>query len=895
MNFCVLAKISKHTISFWYQLDGNPYAPLIIKDTNEIPLYFYVNGNDFVFGNLARDKFYSNDPNAYGNFFDILKNHNLIIPGIRKPVAQLLYYGVEQYLSYFITTILDQGDSIESYKGHFPFRLLFDVDIEDDAKKILENLLVDSAYENIEVLDYNETLFQVLLKGCIVDSSKPVLLLDGKDNNLYLQLYKSPSSSLIGFSKLIGVGADPRIKILAEIIIEYVIAQNSFLSIDNDKELVALLPFAAGLLDTITPIITGNVEFTDGKSYFFKVKERVLIDKLRYNSIDPIVYSEIDGLLSASDVRIEDVTIILASKEINTSYFLDRLSKKYPNVKGLQSSVFKDSIKLIFSKIADSKYKSKKQLPISSPVLPLENGNDNGKKEKKSTVPIVGIDLGTTFSCISYIDESGKAIVIPNSENKNITPSVIFFDGKAGIVYVGDNANSRKITESSPYIIEFVKRDMGKSLKDAPYNFNGFEYGAAGISALILKKLKKDAIRYFKKKKIIDGSTEDRDIILDAIITVPASFGDRERQDTSLAGYVAGFNVKGLINEPTAASLTYGFSAAENCKIMVFDLGGGTLDVTILQMQSGMAKVIASLGENSIGGINWDELIVLYLSEEFEKKFGTEIPSDMGWDIQQKALKAKFDLSEMDETEVEISYNGQDLTVRLYRDSFTDNNSADSEQEFYFNIAAKELLDRCGKMCEKVLSNCGLNWDSIDEIILAGGSCRMNMIPDYLEKISGKGIKRHIEGFDFDTAISIGAAFYPNQKNNVRDVSSSSIGIEVEKGAKKMIEHLILKDSPLPVSVSNKYQAPKNAKVKVYEGESTDPNDYEGARGELPLDNSDGYVDVTLHVNNNGVLQVFATYPPSGQKEMYLVNEDFDYSQRAAPLKEKIQSLDVRS
>jgi len=435
---------------------------------------------------------------------------------------------------------------------------------------------------------------------------------------------------------------------------------------------------------------------------------------------------------------------------------------------------------------------------------------------------------------------------------------------------------------------------MGLSLENAPYDrFDGFKYGAAGMSALILKNLKKAAIRFFKKKKIIADTTDERDILLEAIITVPASFGDKERQDTSLAGFAAGFSVLGLINEPTAASLTYGFSSSENCKIMVFDLGGGTLDVTILQMQNGSANVIASLGENSIGGINWDKLIEGYLNEEFVRKFETDIPSDLGWDIQQKALRAKFDLSETEETEVEMSHNGEDLIVKLYRAPL----SAVAEvkdQNFYFNVAARDLLDRCGKMCEKVLANSNLNWEQIDNVILAGGSCRMNMIPDYLEKISGKEIQRHIEGFDYDTAISIGAALFPYQKNNVQDVSSGSIGIEVEKGSKRLIEHLIKKDSPIPLNVSRKFDAPKNAKVKIYEGESTDPNDYDGARGELPLDNSDGYVDVTLHVNNNGVLQVFATYPPSGQKEMYLVNDKFDFSQRAVPLRQKIQSLDVR-
>lgn len=375
MNYCVLVKISKRAVSFWYQSETSPYAPLVIKDSNEVPLYFYVNGNDFIFGNAARDRFYLNDPNAFGNYFEIIKDpsKHFSIYGNKKPVKQLFYYCIEQYLSHFINTVLYKSDSIESYRQNFPLRFLFETDIEEKEKALVENLFVEAGYDNIERVDYNESLFEVLYSHNLLTNKKSVLLLNGIDNNLYIELYKSISETLSGFSKLEGQGADPRVKLLAEMIVEYITAQNSYLSLNKETEIATILPYSAALLENITPIINGDAMLTDGKSYWFRVNERSLNDRLLYYSNDNIIYAAIDDLLKSNCVAIENVIILLSSEEINTSYFSNRLLKKYSSVKGVDGVHSSDAMKLVFTKIAQSGYLAKRKTTNAPPVLPQQS------------------------------------------------------------------------------------------------------------------------------------------------------------------------------------------------------------------------------------------------------------------------------------------------------------------------------------------------------------------------------------------------------------------------------------------------------------------------------------------------------------------------------------------
>lgn len=372
MEFCVMIKISKRSVSFWYQFDGNAYAPLRIKESNEIPLYFYVNGNDFIFGTAARDRFNRHDPHAYGNYFQIIKDpgKHFSIYGNKKPVKQLFYYGVEQYLSYFLNTILYKTDSIESYRQHFPLRFLFDSDIEDNEKSLIECLFREAGYFDLDRVYYDKILFNVLAAKRTLPEDKAILLLSGIDDVLYFKLYKNIEAEVIGSLKLDGQGADPRVKILADMIIEYVILQNSYLSINTDAEVAALLPFCTGLLGNVAPIIMGDAELTDGNKYWFKVSERNLADRLQYYSNDNMIYSAIDDLLKSSGIMLEDVVILLGTEQISTSYFTSKLLKKYHYVKEVNAADTSEVMKSIFAEIARSSYNNRLKQQVNIPVLP---------------------------------------------------------------------------------------------------------------------------------------------------------------------------------------------------------------------------------------------------------------------------------------------------------------------------------------------------------------------------------------------------------------------------------------------------------------------------------------------------------------------------------------------
>lgn len=370
MNFCVLVKISKHKISFWYQSGTTPYEPLVIKDTNEIPLYFYVNGTDFIFGeDVAIERYNSNDPNAFGNYFDIIKDpsNHFTIAGNKKPVKQLIYHGIEKYLNFFITQVLYKNDSLESYRQNFPLRFWFEQDIEEKEKSLIENIFIEAGYDNIEQINYNQSLFEVLSENKVISPDNSVLMLNGISNTLYMELYKRSTDFSNSFSKLDGHGADPSVKILAEMILEDILAQESYLTIDKEKEVKSLLTYSAERLENITPIIKGEAILTDGKKHYFEVKQRVLNDRLLYYSNDRIINAAINELLSVNNVTNENLTILLGSKEINTAYLINKLLVKYPNVFGVENKYTKETLKLIFSKISKSGYLVKNTVLNSPP------------------------------------------------------------------------------------------------------------------------------------------------------------------------------------------------------------------------------------------------------------------------------------------------------------------------------------------------------------------------------------------------------------------------------------------------------------------------------------------------------------------------------------------------
>ena len=272
-------------------------------------------------------------------------------------------------------------------------------------------------------------------------------------------------------------------------------------------------------------------------------------------------------------------------------------------------------------------------------------------------LPTVGIDLGTTFSAIAYVDALGQPQVIPNSSGSLVTPSVVCFNGRDA--WIGEKANARKLTAPND-IYEFVKRDIGKPIHStralyddqqsnvrdvAPYEIGGYKYGAAGLSAILLRYLKKQALRHFRKLELT-SETDDTKVALSAVITVPAYFGEKERRETRLAGYAAGLDVIGILNEPTAAALAFGLMRREDQIILVFDLGGGTFDVTVLRMDGGEATVLATRGDNTLGGRDFDELIERHLLEEARRRTSIEVDESAGFEIQGLAREAKHALSE---------------------------------------------------------------------------------------------------------------------------------------------------------------------------------------------------------------------------------------------------------
>lgn len=528
----------------------------------------------------------------------------------------------------------------------------------------------------------------------------------------------------------------------------------------------------------------------------------------------------------------------------------------------------------------------------------------------------VGIDLGTTYCCMAYVDDQGQAVVIPSSDGEPTTPSVVWFDGRQA--WVGKKANDRKLM-SSTNIFEFVKREMGKpveipptlyppddpsALNTAPYEVDGFKYGAAGISAILLRKLKKEAIRHFKRLGKLDSEVDEKNLDLDAVITVPAYFGDIERQQTRLAGYAAGLNVTGIINEPTAAALSYGGGNPQDQRVLVFDLGGGTFDVTILEMRGGEAVVVTTAGDNKLGGKDWDELIEGHLYHAFEVRTGRSIPDHRGFEVQQQALQAKLALSEEERTTVFLTMEEGEVELTLHRSAPPGDDlglEMDDASLFYLEERSWELMNRCRVICESALAKSQvavpgggtrpLEWRDLDEIILAGGSCRMPMVARMLERVSGRRVRRHIDGFDLDTAIAMGAALYGQHRKRVVDVLSHSVGIKVKQDNRYRVDHLLPKDTPLPARVSRTYRAGSGAELEVYQGEQEDP-ELCIPRGRVDLTNREGEVEIVMEADADGILKVTAEHP-QGRQVLEIKNDLYMYDERAIPLRNRVQSLHI--
>jgi len=348
--------------------------------------------------------------------------------------------------------------------------------------------------------------------------------------------------------------------------------------------------------------------------------------------------------------------------------------------------------------------------------------------------PTVGIDLGTTFSAIAYIDEHDQPVVIHNQEGKSTTPSVVNF-GDQVCYYVGDEAVKMLIPDSEN-TVSFIKNHMGE---EGYYKkIHNDTYSPQKISAYILKKLKQDAETYFKQK----GYEFD---IKDAVITVPAYFGMERMSATKDAGELAGLNVLMILNEPSAAALAYGINrTGRNQRVFVFDLGRGTFDVTILEITGTDINMVAADGDPNIGGKDWDAILINYCTSIFKDKYGDDPCDDLNsyQELYEKVLSAKISLSQRDRTKIVFTHNGNKEIIEITREKF---------EELSHN-----LLDVCRRRSAVVLEKANKEWADIDTILLVGGSTYMPMIKNLIKKISGKDPSLDVNP---DECVAIGAAY----------------------------------------------------------------------------------------------------------------------------------------
>src|SRR6266567_3185380 len=421
----------------------------------------------------------------------------------------------------------------------------------------------------------------------------------------------------------------------------------------------------------------------------------------------------------------------------------------------------------------------------------------------------VGIDLGTTFSAVAHIDAYGKPQIIPNAESERITPSVILFDGSN--VIVGTTAKNNAVAEPEK-IVDFVKREMGKPKEQFHREFGGKIYSAEELSALIVKKLIVDAERYLNET------------VTDAVITVPAYCNDAERTATITAGQLAGLNVLQIINEPTAAALAYGLDKLdEDHTVFVFDLGGGTFDVTIMRIVDHKIEMLATNGDHRLGGKDWDDVIVNLIAEEFDRLHGENPLLDLHsyQELHNRALAAKIQLSSRNNTTIVYHHDGKSVKLTLTR---------------------KEFEKRTRHLVEKVL--------------LAGGMTRMPMIR---AMISGFSSVAQVDQVNPDEVVARGAAIQgmlsilndediSGEKTvddrvrrqfsvldggliEVTDITSHTLGVVLwdERQLHEYVFPMIPKMTPIPAVIKNSFGTAdanmQRAVVKVVEGESTVPGE----------------------------------------------------------------------
>ena len=481
---------------------------------------------------------------------------------------------------------------------------------------------------------------------------------------------------------------------------------------------------------------------------------------------------------------------------------------------------------------------------------------------------VIGIDLGTTNSCMAYM-EDGKGIIIPNAEGNKTTPSVVAFtnDGKR---LVGENAKRQAVTNPLNTVAS-IKREMGTAYRK---NINGKDYSPQEISAMILQKLKIDAEAYLHEP------------VTEAVITVPAYFNDAQRQATKDAGRIAGLNVKRIINEPTAAALAYGLENSYGQKIMVFDLGGGTFDVSIIEIGNGVIEVLSTSGDNHLGGDDFNEIIAKYIVDEFRRIEGIDLSHDQVamQRINEAGEKAKIELSTMITTIVNLPFitntssGPKNLEVEISRAKF--------------NELTKGLVDRVVIPMQNALNDARLTPLELNKIILVGGSSRIPAVQDKIKEITGKEASKSLNP---DECVAQGASIQGGKLSGdiaatgnfdvlLLDVTPLTLSIETMGG---VATPLIERNTTVPTSHSQIFTTSANfqtqVEINVLQGERPLAKDNKSL-GKFKLKKIKRamrgvpQIEVTFDIDANGIVNVSAKDLASGNMQSITIENTSNMS-----------------
>ena len=467
---------------------------------------------------------------------------------------------------------------------------------------------------------------------------------------------------------------------------------------------------------------------------------------------------------------------------------------------------------------------------------------------------IIGIDLGTTNSCVAVM-EGGKPVVITNAEGSRTTPSVVAFT-KTGERVVGDAAKRQAVTNADKTIAS-IKRHMGSDYK---VDIDGKKYSPQEISAMILSKLKRDAESYIGEP------------VTEAVITVPAYFTDAQRQATKDAGKIAGLDVKRIINEPTAAALSYGLDNEEEQKIMVYDLGGGTFDVSIIEIGDGVIEVLATAGDNKLGGDDFDNAITQYMLEEFKKAEGVDLSTDkMAMQrLKEAAEKAKKELSSATTTNINLPF----ITATQDGPKHFDMDLTRAK----FDELTAHLVDKTRVPVQTALKDADLTAAELDKVLLVGGSTRIIAVQDMVKKLTGKD---PFKGINPDECVAIGASIQGGKLAGdagageilLLDVTPLTLSIETMGG---IATHLIERNTTIPTNKSQIFSTAQDNQdavdINIVQGEREFARDNKSLGrfrldGIAPARRGVPQIEVTFDIDANGIVNVSAKDLGTGREQ----------------------------